>query len=113
MRSIAEATGAKIRIRGRGSGHLEIDGQREAPTPLMVAVTTDKCDENSFRAAIEMTLKELRSVEKRFEEHCRRHGIQHQGCRFSVGNIPENAVAILADVLEGVPFTPSSKGGQR
>ena len=29
MRKIADKTAAKVRIRGRGSGHLEIDGKQE------------------------------------------------------------------------------------
>eukprot|EP00425_Heterocapsa_triquetra_P006392 CAMPEP_0195157288 /NCGR_PEP_ID=MMETSP0448-20130528/185088_1 /TAXON_ID=66468 /ORGANISM="Heterocapsa triquestra, Strain CCMP 448" /LENGTH=456 /DNA_ID=CAMNT_0040196081 /DNA_START=32 /DNA_END=1399 /DNA_ORIENTATION=- len=54
MRRIADKTQAKIRIRGRGSGHLEVDGKYEAPTPLMVAVTTDRADASSFRHAVEL-----------------------------------------------------------
>ena len=42
LRKIAEATDSKIRVRGRGSGHLEPEAGKEAPTPLMVAITTNK-----------------------------------------------------------------------
>lgn len=43
-KKIHEETGAKIRIRGQGSGHKEIEGEYEAPVPLMVAISTDHED---------------------------------------------------------------------
>lgn len=105
MRKIFEATGAKIRIRGRGSGHFEIDGKREAPTPLMVAVTTDKLDHGSFKAAIEMTLVELRAVEQRFLTFCEKQNYTHEGPCFSIGVMPQGVENVLGDVFEGVPHT--------
>lgn len=41
MEAIYESTGCKVRVRGRGSGHLEQSTQAEAPTPLMLAVTAE------------------------------------------------------------------------
>ena len=105
MRKIYEATGAKIRIRGRGSGHFEIDGKREAPTPLMVAVTTDKLDHGSFKAAIEMILVELRSVEQRFMSYCEKQSYTHEGPCFSIGVMPLGVETVLGEVFEGVPHT--------
>lgn len=105
MRKIFEATGAKIRIRGRGSGHYEIDGKREAPTPLMVAVTTDKLDHASFKAAIEKTLVELRAVEQRFISFCEKQNYLHEGPCFSIGVMPQGVEDVLGDVFEGVPHT--------
>jgi len=105
MRKIFEATGAKIRIRGRGSGHYEIDGKREAPTPLMVAVTTDKLDHGSFKAAIEMTLVELRAVEQRFLSFCEKQNYTHEGPCFSIGVMPQGVESVLGDIFEGVPHT--------
>mmetsp|Transcript_1365 Transcript_1365/g.3028 ORF Transcript_1365/g.3028 Transcript_1365/m.3028 type:complete len:620 (+) Transcript_1365:160-2019(+) len=105
MRRIADQTGAKVRIRGKGSGHLEIDGEREAPTPLMVAVTTDKADQGSFRSAIAMTLQELRNVETRFHVHCQKQNIEHEGPCFSIGLLPNNGKEILADIISGVPMS--------
>ncbi|CAK0886378.1 unnamed protein product [Prorocentrum cordatum] len=59
-RSISTATGAKVRIRGRGSGHFEGKLQREAPTPLMVAVTAGGGEAAGFVQAVRMTLQERR-----------------------------------------------------
>jgi len=102
MRKIANATGAKIRVRGRGSGHLEIDGQREAPTPLMVAVTTEKKDSHGFRAAVEMTLHELRIVDGRFKAFCEKENISHEGPTYSIGLLTEGAEEMLGEAINGV-----------
>ncbi len=54
---IFNVTGAKVRIRGRGSGHLEVGGKHEAPVPLMVAITADQEAVGNFRRAVMMTLR--------------------------------------------------------
>ena len=59
-------TDAKLHIRGRRSGHLEVDGRKEAPVPLMGAVTANKMDPESFRKAVEMILKCLQKVGSKF-----------------------------------------------
>lgn len=57
-RRINDLTGAKVRLRGRGSGHWEDavrkggKGWREAPVPLMIAVTSDDCDPGAFCLAV-------------------------------------------------------------
>jgi len=113
MRRIAEETQSKIRIRGRGSGHLEVDGVREAPVPLMVAVTTDKCDEHAFRGAIAAMLRELRAMERRFHEYCAQQQLPPlEGPAFSVGNIPANAAGLVEDLLLGVPVATSTGNGR-
>merc|ERR1712232_363461 len=38
-RDIWLATGASVRIRGKGSGHLEVEGKYEAQVPLMLSIT--------------------------------------------------------------------------
>jgi len=101
MRKIAEATSAKIRIRGRGSGHLEIDGKFEAPTPLMVAVTTDRLDVTAFRGAIEMTIVELRRVADRFEAFCVKNGKPHEGPFFTVGTLTNGMDEALKGIIDG------------
>lgn len=103
MRKIAEATGAKIRIRGRGSGHLEIEGKTEAPTPLMVAVTTDHADPSMFKKAIEMTIRELKAVEGRFNAFCQKQGHVHVGPCYSLGVLQPNASEALASLLDSIP----------
>jgi len=118
MRKIADATNAKVRVRGRGSGHLEIEGKREAPTPLMVAVTTEKKDMAGFRQSIDMTLAELRIVEHRFRNHCLKQQIPVEGPAFSIGLLTEGAEELLRGVIDGVhmgptPFAEAPVGGQQ
>ena len=67
MKKIHEKTGAKLRIRGQGSGHLEGRLQKEAQAPLMIAVTADRHrDGEHFREAVCMLLSHLQTIEARF-----------------------------------------------
>lgn len=68
-RQIAERTGAKVRVRGKGSGHREVSG-KEAATPLMVAVTAEPNANRGFLDAVEQTSQLLHSVEMRYRDHC-------------------------------------------
>lgn len=80
MRSIHVATGAKLRIRGRGSGHkehLNIKGTWvEAPVPLMLAITIDTSPgyTKKFRAAVEGAICLLNQVKERFKNFCEQLG---------------------------------------
>ncbi|CAE8702826.1 unnamed protein product, partial [Polarella glacialis] len=105
MRKIAEATGSKIRIRGRGSGHLEIDGKTEAPTPLMVAVTTDRADPEF------LTVKELKSVEGRYLAFCQKGGKQPASPCYSIGLLQPNAVEALGPLMSSIPQCGLTKQG--
>jgi hypothetical protein len=109
MRRIANETNAKIRIRGRGSGHLEVDGKSEAPTPLMVAVTSDLQDPSGFKAAIVSTLKELQACEQRYLVFCQRQNLTHEGACFSIGLLSEPAREGLGDVIAGIPQSGLAK----
>lgn len=111
MRKIADATNAKIRVRGRGSGHLEVNGTSEAPTPLMVAVTSDKRDNGGFKSAVEMTVAQLRIVERRFRGFCEKEGRAVEGPCFSIGLLTEGAEELLGDALDGVQFGHIARGG--
>ncbi|CAE7649459.1 HET-E1, partial [Symbiodinium pilosum] len=104
MRRIAEQTSAKVRIRGQGSGHLEIDGKYEAPTPLMIAVTTDHADPDMFKQAVQMTLTVLKAVEGCFRVFCSQKGIEHAGPCYCVGMLQPNAQAALGSLLDNVPL---------
>lgn len=111
VKRIVEATGAKIRVRGRGSGHLEIDGKFEAPTPLMVAVTSNLEDKAGFRNAVVMTIEELRCVEQRFLAFCEKtwHAKPEGPC-FSMGTLPRLAEEALGSDIKEIPrnsCTPS------
>eukprot|EP00928_Gymnodinium_smaydae_P048864 TRINITY_DN32730_c0_g1_i1.p1 TRINITY_DN32730_c0_g1~~TRINITY_DN32730_c0_g1_i1.p1 ORF type:complete len:604 (-),score=89.73 TRINITY_DN32730_c0_g1_i1:211-2022(-) len=67
--AIFDATGAKIRLRGRGSGHLE--GGREADVHLMLAVTADLGQEDNFQRAAKMSLELLDEVALKWAHFCR------------------------------------------
>jgi len=109
MRKIAEETNAKVRIRGKGSGHFEVDGKFEAPTPLMVAVTTDHEQQSAFSRAIEMTLLELRKVEQRYRTWCHKKNIALEGPYFSIGLLSEGADKVLGNLLDGVSMSGPAK----
>jgi len=105
MRRIAESTGAKIRVRGRGSGHIEAETQREAPSPLHVAVTTNAWEHASFKKALELTVEHLRALEERFRSRCASDGTNRQATAagFSFGLASEGAWEILSDpIFQGV-----------
>lgn len=102
MRKIAEKTGAKLRIRGQGSGHLEIDGRREAPVPLMLAVTVDRGDRAGFKEAVKMALEELETVAYRFKDHCKGKDHHCSAPFYSIGLLPDGAEEILGDVIRDV-----------
>lgn len=95
VRAIADATGAKVRIRGRGSGHLEVDGVSEAPAPLMVAVTSDHDNGLGFRRAVAMVLSELQSSEQRYRAFCKKQNIRVTGACYNTGAIAEQATELL------------------
>mmetsp|Transcript_58184 Transcript_58184/g.138541 ORF Transcript_58184/g.138541 Transcript_58184/m.138541 type:complete len:518 (+) Transcript_58184:141-1694(+) len=113
VKKIAEATGAKLRIRGKGSGHKEGPDGEEAPVPLMVAVTTDKTDAEHFREAVRMTLVELQRVSQRFDEFIAKNNKQFSGPYFSIAVVGEGGKEHLHGLydpsLEG-PSSPGRKG---
>ena len=63
MRDIHAATNANIRVRGRGSGYLEIEGQREAPVSLMVVIITNELDFNGPEGNAYTVMKKLQYKE--------------------------------------------------
>lgn len=101
LRRIASQTDAKIRVRGRGSGHLECGS--EAPTPLMIAVTAPITDPSGFKTAFLMVLKELDQVAARFKKHCQRTNFEFEGHAYSVGHLVGGADEVLRDCLKDIP----------
>lgn len=113
MRDIFAATNAKLRIRGRGSGHLEVDGKDEAPVPLMLAVTATNHDPEGFRKAIEMVMVRLHAVSAHFCLFCQQHGLHQPTSKeplFSFGETCRGSQTILADLLELWPHPSGPKG---
>ena len=88
MKKIFHETGAKVRIRGKGSKHLEVHGKKEAPVPLMVAVTVEEGDMVNFKAAVDMTVVQLLEVAERYKQFCRhRGGLASDLPMFSIGEV--------------------------
>lgn len=65
-RAIFATTGAKVRVRGRGSGHQEAGSNMEAPTGPMVTVSTTS--ETSFDDAVRQTCRLLLSVQEKMAQ---------------------------------------------
>lgn len=116
MLRIHAETKAKIRIRGRGSGHLEVDDKsQEAPVPLMCVVTADRTHADAFVKAVDMTVTEIMKVALRFQKFCRSH---KQNCDvaalYRFGELSEDAKQLLltsplnasplpSEIVPGVP----------
>jgi len=100
-KGIYTATGAKVRLRGRGSGFLENVGhgrngdQQEAPVPLMLVVTSDEGDQNNFQVAVRMAVELLTGIEARFAAFCRQSEPQRRPSRgmLPTPNSPEATLA--------------------
>jgi len=98
---IATQTSTKIRVRGQGSGHLEFPYQKEAPAPLMVAVTANKINRSGFEEAVHMTVKLLCKIEKRFVSHCwRMVGCAPEGPPFTFGDVSPSALDWVASTFD-------------
>merc|ERR1711959_871662 len=69
MKTIAENTGAKLRIRGRGSGYLEGPDKKEASDePLMICVSAQT--KKGFDSAVEDVESLLEYVHEQYREFC-------------------------------------------
>jgi hypothetical protein len=114
MRDINQATHAKVRVRGRGSGHLELDrkmlnkvtqkmgGVQEAPVPLMVAITLQGAQRALFRTAVDMTISQLQHVQVLFVQFCEQRNLSEALMEeelWSFGEMSKDAEIVLADLL--------------
>jgi len=100
MRAIHLATNAKVRIRGRGSGYLEVDGKREAPVSLMVVITSDRQDANGFAKAVERTTNEVKGVAERFQTFCRENNVScPQSPLYMIGDLSKEAEELLVSTF--------------
>ncbi|CAE7198906.1 kif7 [Symbiodinium natans] len=72
-RAIFEKTGAKIRVRGRGSGHMEAASGREAPAGLMVTVSSNSFEWDGFVEAVRLTGELLDRVQHKMYEMTDKH----------------------------------------
>mmetsp|Transcript_170871 Transcript_170871/g.542952 ORF Transcript_170871/g.542952 Transcript_170871/m.542952 type:complete len:361 (-) Transcript_170871:212-1294(-) len=90
---IFEATAAKIRLRGCGSGRLEENG-KEAEVPLMLAVIVVAGQPANFCTAVRMAVELLRDIEERFRSFCQR---QDKG-RSRSGRESPNGLFFMGDI---------------
>eukprot|EP00931_Biecheleriopsis_adriatica_P051343 TRINITY_DN2976_c0_g1_i1.p1 TRINITY_DN2976_c0_g1~~TRINITY_DN2976_c0_g1_i1.p1 ORF type:complete len:434 (+),score=97.86 TRINITY_DN2976_c0_g1_i1:57-1358(+) len=95
-KSIFEATGAKIRLRGKGSGHKETKSRGEAPVPLMLAVTSEVGQECEFLTALRMSAELLEQVTSKFKDYCKYYSLPKPHTPlFWIGDLSENAHEVL------------------
>jgi len=106
-RRIYELTDAKIRLRGRGSGHMEENG-REAPVHLMLAVTTSLNQRNSFALAVAMSLELLQSLSQQWSRFCKRQGLPAaEAAPFWLGDISPQGRSCLEDASNTAQWSES------
>ena len=111
MRGIWLATGSKLRIRGRGSGYLEVLNAagvkvREAPVPLMIAVTAERSNVNKFRKSVEMCVDVLNCVTAEWRIFCDDHHLSDdEKCKplFFFMEVSRGAEPLLRDLLRRFP----------
>jgi hypothetical protein len=108
-KDIFKETGAKIRIRGKGSKYLEVDGIREAPVPLMIVITQEKTSMGKFHRAVQLTLALLHKVTEFYKTFCKNGGLAEEPI-FSRGAISRGAERCLKDLLQYFPRA-SLQGG--
>lgn len=119
-KSIFTNTGAKVRLRGRGSGFLERVGKtevmREAPVPLMLTVSVEKYRnegaEAKFQKAVEMAVKLLFDVSSRFRGFRKLSAggaAEAEEPRFWIGNISPESQVCAAWQLRNVPAAAGNK----
>eukprot|EP00929_Paragymnodinium_shiwhaense_P106805 TRINITY_DN7252_c0_g1_i1.p1 TRINITY_DN7252_c0_g1~~TRINITY_DN7252_c0_g1_i1.p1 ORF type:complete len:427 (+),score=98.31 TRINITY_DN7252_c0_g1_i1:193-1473(+) len=69
-RAIWEATGVKVRLRGRGSGHAEPGTKREADCHPMMALAAETGQEENLKEAVKLAQQRLNDVCKRYRKFC-------------------------------------------
>jgi len=71
VKDIVEATGAKLRLRGRGSGFLEGDDRRESTDELMLCVSAP---EEGYQEAVRLVTELLLKIYEQHRAFCRKSG---------------------------------------
>jgi len=72
MKAIAQTSGAKLRLRGQGSGFLEGVEQEESSDPLMLCVSA--LDAAAYKHAVQLTRELLEGTHGDFHQFCRDTG---------------------------------------
>ena len=116
LKDIWLETGSKVRVRGRGSGHFEVDGKKEAPVPLMAAVTADRGDKVMFRKSVDMIIIRLLAINENYCKFCRHRGLPLPTAKepcFSFGEAAQCAETVLADLFTSYPHPGGPKSTKR
>mmetsp|Transcript_27187 Transcript_27187/g.78125 ORF Transcript_27187/g.78125 Transcript_27187/m.78125 type:complete len:380 (+) Transcript_27187:55-1194(+) len=86
MKSIAEASGAKLRLRGKGSGFLEGPEQRESTDELMLCVSAP--DQAGYDEAVKMVRELMERVYDEYRTFCRKSGKEEPDLQIRVHEGP-------------------------
>jgi hypothetical protein len=105
-RAIFEATGTKVRIRGRGSGHYEQGRKAEADAHLMIALTAERGRTNEFCKAFEMTRDLAERFAKQFDAHS---GKRCDAGRFWLGGTSEDVPQLLGPIINSMPHAKDTR----
>ena len=73
MKKIFKDTGAKLRLRGQGSGFLEGTSQQESPEALHLCVSAKKIED--YQKAVKKIEELLQGVFKEYRAHCKQKGL--------------------------------------
>ena len=118
MKKINQATGAKARIRGRGSGHLEVEKngiKTEARVPLMLAITTDKKTSQNIVEAVGLAVDLLKEMDTHYVQFCIQRGLPpplvDEHC-FSFGDMSPAAEELLQEYVAQYPRPPMTTNWQ-
>lgn len=109
MKTIALAHDAKLRVRGYGSGHLEVDGRREAPVPLMLTVSANKKDPEAFQKAVNLAIQHLKNTESHYKDFCYQKGFMQPGPMFSIGEMSPYTGQVLKELVNLYPHPEGPK----
>jgi len=86
MKAIAHSTGAKLRLRGHGSGFLEGPEQRESTDELMLCVSAP--DWENYSMAVQKVTELLEGIYEQYRESHPRKGADELGIRLHEGPRP-------------------------
>ena len=103
MHEMCLSTNVMIRVRGRGSGYLEV-GNEEAPLPLMVAVISPGNDPVHFKTVVQMTINNLQSLHQLFVEIYQQRNLSEfltMESLWRFGEMSKEAEIVLVDLLRG------------
>lgn len=87
VKRFAQTTGAKLRLRGRGSKFLEGPEQQESSDPLMLCISAP--DEAGYAEVVRMVTEHLENIYADYQRYCQKVGLPsnlisvqfHEGAR--------------------------------